>query len=295
MNPYSSSSHTDFSPCTLGNVCSAIGSGDVRTNCLISNDDVPTITPGECGNGIVEAGEDCDCGDDCDDNSCCNGETCRFRDGAVCDDAAGPCCNDCRFASEDTVCRRSSGACDIEETCPGDSARCPSDRHIPDGESCGNSTGLFCASGECTSRDMQCREQMGSNSTSVSSCNSDSCMLSCSDSTGSCMDTGQQVLDGTPCDGGTCRNGRCGSGSADDGGNGVSSWVDRHRTLVIGLAAGIGGALVLAFLGCIICCCCRRPKVRPSAPPPPRLVPMAYPAPPPYRVAEPRPVLPRYA
>ncbi|KAA8647990.1 ADAM metallopeptidase domain [Aspergillus tanneri] len=58
MNPFSASSQSDFSPCTVGNVCGLIGSGNVLTRCLISNRNVPTITANECGNGIVEEGED---------------------------------------------------------------------------------------------------------------------------------------------------------------------------------------------------------------------------------------------
>lgn len=61
------------------------------------------------------------------------------------------------------------------------------------------------------------------------------------------MDIGQSVLDGTPCDGGLCQNGQC---RKDEG-----SWFNEHRSLVIGLAAGVGGALVLAVLAVIILCC----------------------------------------
>ena len=274
MNPFSTTSQTEFSPCTIGNICSMIGSGDVETSCLMDNDNVPTITAGECGNGIVEEGEDCDCGEDdetCSD--CCDGSTCRFREGAVCDDAAGPCCTDCQFASADTVCRASTGSCDIEETCTGNSSPCPEDRHVPNGQTCGDDSSLFCASGQCTNRDMQCREQMDRNSSSISSCDSNSCSLRCSGtgygSGDYCMSMDQFVLDGTPCSGGLCDNGQC---QRDE-----SSWVDEHRSLVIGLSAGIGGALVLAVLFGIICCCCSRKKgakkmstpVAPVAPVPP--------------------------
>ncbi|OGM46184.1 zinc metallopeptidase mde10 [Aspergillus bombycis] len=219
------------------------------------------LTAGECGNGIVEDGEDCDCGDNCDDNSCCDGSTCRFRDGAVCDDAAGPCCTNCQFASSTTVCRDSTGSCDIQETCTGNSSACPTDRFAPDGQTCGNSSDLFCASGECTNRDMQCQQLLNTNGTGVSACNTDSCTLSCSVDwygSGTCMGMNRQVQDGTPCSGGFCRSGRCRSDSEN-----TSSWVDRHRSLIIGLSAGIGGALVLAvLLSIIFCCCCRRKKLQ---------------------------------
>ncbi|PYH94293.1 zincin [Aspergillus ellipticus CBS 707.79] len=211
MNPSSSPSETSFSPCSIGNICSMMGSGRERTSCLVSNSgNVPTITAGECGNGIVEAGEDCDCGGDCADNRCCDPDTCQFINGAVCDDTAGSCCQDCQFASSSTVCRSSTGTCDVEETCTGNSSSCPTDRHAPDGQSCGNTSSLFCASGECTNRDQQCRGLFNDNSTAISSCDTDSCSLVCSaDYYGSgsyCMTTGQNVLDGTPCQGGLCRN-----------------------------------------------------------------------------------------
>ena len=260
MNPSSTQQQTDFSPCTIGNICSLMGSERVRTDCLVSPDAAPTtITAGECGNGIVEAGEDCDCGDDCSDNACCNGETCRFAAGAVCDDAAGPCCTGCQFANASTICRPSTGPCDVQETCTGQNSDCPADRHVSDGQSCGNSSSLFCASGECTSRDRQCRDRFNGLGARVSSCDDTSCQLYCSVEYGSgsyCRGTGQDVMDGTPCRGGLCQGGRC-QNSQDSDRDG-SSWFDRHRSLVIGIVAGVGGGLLLGVVTVILCSCCRR-------------------------------------
>lgn len=78
---------TSLISCSVGNICSAFKRRSVNTTCLTSNKDVQIITENECGNGIVEAGEDCDCGgtDGCGNNSCCNPTTCKFVDTAVCE------------------------------------------------------------------------------------------------------------------------------------------------------------------------------------------------------------------
>ena len=61
-----------------------------------------------CGNGIVDAGEDCD-------EAASNG-------------TASSCCSaSCRFVKAATVCRAAAGVCDVAETCPGNSGSCPAD------------------------------------------------------------------------------------------------------------------------------------------------------------------------
>lgn len=277
MNPSAGSGVTQFSPCTIGNICSAMGRNSVKSQCLSDNHGVPTITPSQCGNGIVEEGEDCDCGGDesCANNNCCDPNTCKYKSGAVCDDSNDSCCTNCQFASADTVCRPSTGPCDIEEKCTGTSSACPSDSHKPDGSDCGvKSSGLTCASGQCTSRDQQCQDLLGSqlNSNDTQACDDVSCLLTCTSSTLSineCATTNKNFLDGTPCrGGGHCQNGRCEGSSF---GKEIESWVDKHKGLVIGLAAGIGGPLVLCILWCLIsqCCCGRRAAVAHRPPPPP--------------------------
>ncbi|KAL2838114.1 Metallo-peptidase family M12-domain-containing protein [Aspergillus pseudoustus] len=295
MNPVSSSGQREFSPCTVGNVCSAMGSGRVSTRCLTTNANTPpTITAGECGNGIIEAGEECDCGDDCDGNECCDGATCRFRGSAECDDAEGGCCSGCRFRASGEVCRAAVGECDIEETCSGDEAACPSDRFEDDGSNCGDGsdTGLFCSRGQCTNRDLQCQGMVNGDNSTISSCGNSTCVLECSSSwgDGSCARAGN-VLDGTPCDGGMCRGGQCRSRTQRD--NDGESWVQRNLSLVIGLSAGIGGLLLLLLVGSIAyCCCCRRrPKTVPTQAPLPPVV--GY-APPPYSPRPPVPATPYY-
>src|SRR5262249_32295357 len=64
--------------------------------------------PPVCGNGVQEAGEECDLGAN-------NGKM-------------GYCCNiGCKFNAAGSVCRQTNGDCDKAETCSGSSATCPSD------------------------------------------------------------------------------------------------------------------------------------------------------------------------
>lgn len=212
MNPYTEPGVNTFSPCTIGNVCSAIGRNSVNTACLSDNRNVETYTGQQCGNGIVEEGEDCDCGGQqgCADDPCCNPDTCKFADGAVCDDANEDCCSNCQFMSSGSVCRESTGSCDPQEVCPGDSGTCPPDKNKPNGESCGD--GLQCASGQCTSRDQQCKTVMGSytRGNDTHACDSQGCTISCASPEfgyGTCYGLQQNFLDGTECGGGGhCQN-----------------------------------------------------------------------------------------
>lgn len=270
MNPSTGQGINTFSPCSIGNICSAIGRSSVKTTCLSNNKEVTTISGQQCGNGIVEPGEDCDCGgtSGCGDNKCCNPTTCKFQNSAVCDDSNEDCCHNCQFATNGTVCRASTGVCNPQETCSGTSPTCPADRTSPDGESCGN--GLQCASGHCTSRDQQCKTVMGSytQGNDTYACDSSSCVITCASpefGPGMCYGLQQNFLDGTTCaGGGTCQNGRCQGTTA---GGQITSWINDHKALVIGVCCGVGGLLLIAILSCIVSCC-RRRRSTPKAIPP---------------------------
>ncbi len=136
MSPSTGREITQFSACSIGNICSAMGRNMVNTNCFSNNRGVITVTGNQCGNGIVEAGEDCDCGGDanCGNNRCCDPRTCRFRNNAVCDDSNEDCCRDCQFAPSTQVCRASTGECDPEERCTGGNSTCPIDTTSEDGK-----------------------------------------------------------------------------------------------------------------------------------------------------------------
>lgn len=265
MNPSTADGISQFSPCTVGNICSALGRNSVNSSCLVNNGGIVTITGSQCGNGIVESGEECDCGgtQGCGTDACCDGSTCKFKNGAVCDDMNEECCSGCKFAPSNKVCRASTGSCDLEEKCDGTSGVCPADQYLPNGQSCnsGNTTGLICASGQCTSRDLQCRELMGTllNTNDTYACDSSSCSLVCASSqlpANTCASMNQNFLDGTPCDGGgSCRNGQCVGSSV---GNEIKSWIDDHKTLVIAVASALGGLFILMLLACVVRQCRNR-------------------------------------
>ncbi|KAI9892072.1 MAG: hypothetical protein M1814_001778 [Vezdaea aestivalis] len=265
MNPSTGTGITDFSPCSIGNICSALLRNAVKSDCLSANKGVVVITGSQCGNGIVEEGEQCDCGGEqsCGANACCDPKTCKFKTNAVCDDSNEDCCRGCQFASSSTVCRASTGECDPQETCSGSGPNCPSDTRAPEGQACGNNAtaALTCASGQCTSRDLQCKTLMGSYSANndTYACDSNSCQLSCASpefGAGTCYGLQQNFLDGTACGGGgRCSNGRCqGSNSIKE----IGSWIQRHRRLVIGIGSGLAAILGLLILCCIYSCIKRR-------------------------------------
>ncbi|OLN92033.1 Disintegrin and metalloproteinase domain-containing protein B [Colletotrichum chlorophyti] len=273
MNPSTGTNIRAFSPCSIGNICSGLLRNQVKSSCLTNNRDVNTITGGQCGNGIVESGEDCDCGgaSGCGSNRCCDPQTCKFTSGSVCDPANEDCCNgQCQFASNGTVCRQSTGSCDPEETCSGTSATCGSDQHKDDGDSCGNSgDGLTCASGQCTSRDQQCKTAWGSryNSTDIRSCSSGSsdCMISCivpGYRAGACVTINQNFIDGTSCTGnGKCSNGQCqGSNAGDE----ILDWIRNNKGIFIPVAVVVGLLILIVLFSCV-CGACRRSRKRTRA------------------------------
>ncbi|XP_048506843.1 uncharacterized protein LOC105688427 isoform X2 [Athalia rosae] len=110
-----------------------------------------------CGNGFVEAGEQCDCGLEVNcNNPCCNATTCMLHANASC--ATGECCNleTCRPKTAGSECRSAEHECDLPEYCTGQSEHCPSDVFKMDGETCSMGK-AFCYQGTCRTRNDQCK------------------------------------------------------------------------------------------------------------------------------------------
>lgn len=244
MNPTTAEKETTFSACTLGNVCTFLGSGS--KNCVQTADPSKTvISLKQCGNGIVEPGEECDPGGNTT-SSCCDPNTCKFINNAVCDPSNSACCTQqCSFATQGTVCRPSINAiCDMEEVCTGTSAACPADITAKDGTSCAD--GLQCASGHCTSLNEQCRKS-GASLNLTQACdsrNDQSCYVTCKDPmvANQCTILQTVLIDGSPCGyGGHCYNGTCNPGS----------WQDRFKAmytqnLQIAIPVTIAAAIIVS-------------------------------------------------
>jgi len=100
-----------------------------------------------CGNGVVDAGEQCDDGGT-EDGDCCS-SSCQFESPAsecrasadtcdvaeFCTGSSGTCPTD-DFAADTTECRTVADVCDVAEFCSGSSATCPADAFAPDTAEC---------------------------------------------------------------------------------------------------------------------------------------------------------------
>ncbi|KAJ2042590.1 hypothetical protein H4S04_007217 [Coemansia sp. S16] len=260
MNPTSPVSSDDFSPCSIRNMCATVGSAQ----CLQDPGSRQTLSAGMCGNGIKEAGEECDCGTsaECNADPCCDGATCRLRKGAVCADSNDACCSKCQLRGAGAVCRASYSECDLQEVCDGQSPECPADKHVKDGSSCGDSD-LRCASGQCTSRDAQCAARGGAEGLTKRcslSMAGDLCDFQCSNpgSPLTCMFMSGSFIDGTDCGfHARCRGGTC------TGENGFYQFLLLfQRNLAISVPVTVVVGLIVITIVTSLCCrcfaCCRR-------------------------------------
>nr|XP_046188290.1 disintegrin and metalloproteinase domain-containing protein 22-like [Oncorhynchus gorbuscha] len=133
--------------------------------CLF-NKPIKLVDPPECGNGLVESGEECDCGSpaECEreGEKCC--QKCTLTQGSKCSD--GLCCNNCQMEFMGVVCREAVNDCDIPENCTGNSSQCPPNVHKMDGYSCEKEQGR-CFNGRCKTKDRQCKYLWGEKATAA--------------------------------------------------------------------------------------------------------------------------------
>ncbi|XP_061441693.1 disintegrin and metalloproteinase domain-containing protein 22 isoform X3 [Rhineura floridana] len=154
---------TKFSKCDIEEYSEFLKNGGGA--CLF-NKPSKLLDPPECGNGFVEAGEECDCGTpaEClaEGGNCCN--SCSLTANSQCSN--GICCRKCQFEAKGVVCREAVNDCDIPERCTGDSNQCSPNLHKMDGYSCDNKQGI-CFGGRCKTRDRQCKYIWGEKATAA--------------------------------------------------------------------------------------------------------------------------------
>ncbi|XP_037672794.1 disintegrin and metalloproteinase domain-containing protein 1a-like [Choloepus didactylus] len=115
-----------------------------------------------CGDGVVEETEECDCGAACGNHPCCD-TTCKLKKEAECSQEL--CCTMCKLSKKGHLCRPALDECDLPEYCNGTSKQCPADSYLQDGTNCeGN---YYCVGGRCRSPDEQCKELFGPEATSA--------------------------------------------------------------------------------------------------------------------------------
>ncbi|ETN80122.1 Disintegrin [Necator americanus] len=141
-----------FSKCSIARMHGVWQSGHVQ--CLLNKPFQPSQLR-ECGNGVVDGSEECDCGtrETCTD-PCCDPLTCTLRAHAQCA-AHHQCCHRCELRKAGEVCRNARSACDVAETCDGKSGDCPPDGHLVDGTACGRDG--QCWRGNCSDPHNQCQ------------------------------------------------------------------------------------------------------------------------------------------
>ena len=219
--------------------------------CLVEPGLKPLKNLQVCGNGIVEDGEQCDNG--ANPNTCC--KNCTLAVNAQCDDYSHSCCTNCTIAPTTKVCRPAVGGCDVSDSCDGISKNCGKDIFQKDGLECkaGVNKDTYCASGQCTNRDMQCvlhqvsgvSESIASWDPIIGSCSlfKGQCDLWCDSAKLPCRRLSGSFLPGT----------KCGSGSGYCTSNDICTQPDTIGTAWEFVAQNqvyviIAGVLVLALI-----------------------------------------------
>jgi len=187
-------------------------------------EEVPWDNP-NCGDGVVDAGEDCDPG--IGEDECCTAR-CRLRPGCECAVADACCSEEGLFLPSGTTCRPARDAtCDSEERCTGASGNCPTDFYAEPGTECvdlsldGTEVEGMCYRGTCVSPEDNCEGlfRFGEAATvvcpSLSSCAAIACKPR--EEERFCVVSTLPAADGTPCGPGK----QCFSQTIDAGDGGV--------------------------------------------------------------------------
>ncbi|RWS28211.1 Disintegrin and metalloproteinase domain-containing protein 12-like protein, partial [Leptotrombidium deliense] len=144
-----------WSQCSKRDLNVALSNG--KLECLKNNP--KSSSHSICGNGVLEAGEECDCIDSlC--SRCCDRQLCKLKPNAKC--GTGSCCdfNRCEYFRECDVkmCRQAVNKCDLSEFCDGKSEFCPKDEFLHNGMSCRYG---YCFDGQCKLNEQECRYHFG--------------------------------------------------------------------------------------------------------------------------------------
>uniref|UniRef100_A0A8C6TCX2 Disintegrin and metalloproteinase domain-containing protein 10 n=1 Tax=Neogobius melanostomus TaxID=47308 RepID=A0A8C6TCX2_9GOBI len=137
-----------FSICSVRNISQVLEKK--RGNCFVESGQ-PI-----CGNGLVEAGEECDCGysDQCRDLCCYDAnqpdnKKCKLKPGKVCSPSQGPCCTfECSYKGRNEKCREES-ECAHQGMCNGVTPQCPTSEPKANFTACHGETQV-CLNGGCS-------------------------------------------------------------------------------------------------------------------------------------------------
>ncbi|XP_058014541.1 disintegrin and metalloproteinase domain-containing protein 21-like [Ahaetulla prasina] len=150
--------HTYYPSVDLFSNCSILDFIDLSEQgllgCLLNVPQIPSRFE-NCGNGVLDVGEQCDCGgkNTCVHDPCCTLD-CRLTKNARC--GTGKCCRKCMFIPKGEICRAKANECDLPEYCNGKSAHCPKDLYLQDGTPCSKYTS-YCYKKRCWNHDFLCR------------------------------------------------------------------------------------------------------------------------------------------
>ena len=187
-----------------------------------------TIPQSACGDGTLQAGEQCDDGNTTS-GDCCSATCAIEASGTICRAAAGTCdvaetCNGTSgtcpadaIVAAGTTCRIAAGACDAVESCDGSAKTCPSDSKLAAGTQCRTAAGVCDLAESCTGSSNDCPVDAFATAATQCRAANGACDVAerCDGNSGVCpVDTA--AADGTACSDGsactqvdTCSAGTC--------------------------------------------------------------------------------------